>query len=473
MYFNSNEYHGGQFITDEAVSAGYTNEFVPRDPELLAKGINSMVDVKADRILESAEDDLLRILLNFPIARLSLQRIMAVSRSAGSQEQISWTSPEKQWLFYRLTSDDPALTSFGRGNLMDFQVYLARQEGATRVISFPNDLIGNNNSAQNDCDAGLEYSGEDNETTIVLSPTETEFAESKRLGGEESRTLVLPRVEISPNEGTLETPSGKLDYLFHDKSARDNFLVLESDDKAELRVQEAYLTMLWSSSILTLSQKQEEMTFLALKSLSSNESTHLDDSIQTNMSSTPGSSLLDSDDLDTYQSLRSQIQDATNQVRVLSDSLHGLSSRLIKKAMPDEGSFSEKWQEDYSGLCARLTKHMRELESWSILDEADVTDDDSYETTLERAQLDWGDLYEDDRIWTSTDVMPTSPLPPSGLGLVQTVEEKESITDFSERINQDWGWLDEPYQDLPQEFEKSGPYEFDEQQWDQYLLEGT
>ncbi len=478
MYFNSNQYHGDQFVTDEALSAGYTNEFVSRDPQLLTKGINALINVKAERILALAEDDLLRLLLNFPAARVSLPRIMDISRSSGSHELINWTMPEKEWLFECLISDDPALTSFGRGNLVDFRAYLACQEGALPgVISNFNDRTKNDAAMQGSTDYGSDKQDVDDENETIVFSTEAEPWQRKGSESKLQGTLETSRVDVSPVPTNMQSEtvlhqgqSGKLDHFFHDFPSQEYDFAFASDEKAELRVQETYFTLLWSSSILRLSRKQEEMTLVAVKSLSADKPALLDDTMENMTICTNKAMILDSDEDDKYQSFRADIQKATEQVRLFSDTLRGLSSRLVTKAMPEEGSLTNKWHDDYSGLCARLTKHMQELDSWSIPDEEEINDDDTYETTLERAQVEWGDLYEDDQIWSSNDVVPVQSVPPGGIGLVQTGDDKESIDVFSQRINQDWGWLEE-WTPVPQQRdENAGPYEFDEQEWDRYFL---
>ena len=167
VYFNSNEYHGGSFITEEALGAGYIHGFVPRDPELLTKGINSMIELKADQVLESAENHLLRCLIEFPSARASLLRIMDVNRSSGSEDQITWTRPEKLWLFRRLTSNDPDLIAFGKDNLIDFQTFLSIQQDA-----FPGAI----SQPKGHFTPGLIHGSLDNESRLAVTrasgPTE-------------------------------------------------------------------------------------------------------------------------------------------------------------------------------------------------------------------------------------------------------------------------------------------------------------
>lgn len=469
MYFNSNEYHGGNFITEEALSAGYSNGFVPRDPGLLTKGINSMVDLKEDQVLEAAENDLLRCLLRFPSARESLQRIIDVNLSSGSEDEIMWTHPEKLWLFRRLTSQDHDLKAFGRGNLIEFQSYLSSQQDALPgAISEPNEPEK----------SGLTRQNRENE----MSPSPS-FAQGDTSGhgiGGDGKTIepasttdVESQQAITPQHGRIGSSviqqKGRLDHLFYEwSSAEDGFVLPE--DKVALRAQEAYYTILWSSAVQRLSRrKQELIDTMAIMSPDTNHTTEggeqtAETGMQLNVTllqATIGQ--------DAYESLRADIQDATEQVQLLSGALQGLSSRLIQKALPADGWHSRKINKDYQELSARLSQHMNELEKWSIPEsEETIGEDEAYETMLEQNQLEWGDLYDDDRMWSSDDLV-QSRLPPATTSLVQVGGDDESIDSFSERMEQEWGWLDKATLDNSDQSKKSGPYEFDEHGWEEYL----
>jgi hypothetical protein len=104
VWFNSNEYNGERFITDEAVSAGYSSIVNVKDPSLLGKGISALIEPEPDTMSSSAETTLLRALVLFRRARTTLKDSMDISSVAtGSPgEGIEWSDPDMAWLFSRL-----------------------------------------------------------------------------------------------------------------------------------------------------------------------------------------------------------------------------------------------------------------------------------------------------------------------------------------------------------------------------------
>jgi hypothetical protein len=104
VWFNSNEYNGERFITDEAISAGYSSIVHVKDPSLLGKGISGLIEPEPTAMSSSVETTLLRALVLFRRARTTLKDSMDVSSVAtGSPgEGIEWSDPDLAWLFSRL-----------------------------------------------------------------------------------------------------------------------------------------------------------------------------------------------------------------------------------------------------------------------------------------------------------------------------------------------------------------------------------
>jgi hypothetical protein len=127
VFFNSNEYHGHQFITKEALDAGYTNIAVEKDPSILEKGIGSLVQYDAGILSSSAEDTLLRTMVLFQSARRAMKNSMDVSRASGSDADIQWSNPDKAWLFSCLADKIDEIPSeyIGPEHLLDLRLFLA------------------------------------------------------------------------------------------------------------------------------------------------------------------------------------------------------------------------------------------------------------------------------------------------------------------------------------------------------------
>lgn len=464
VYFNSNEYHGSQFVTDEAISAGYLNEFVPRDPMLLTRGINAMIEVRAEKVLESTEDELLRFLVNFPTTRKSLQNLMDISKMSGSQRHITWTSQDKAWLFDRLLSDDPALKMMGRGNLTSLYAYLAYQDGsfldAPPLVDSKSDrrTMSNESVLEHDDDNNLSRSHD-----IKSSATNIVIAEQSTMRVPVNAESTLRIIDADGDEPTPQNRGGKLHDLFREFSAEEIDLASMTDDKAILRVQETFYTMVWSSSILGMSQKLQEMAVVATTSLPTSRSDGYEGSM---IDVLPNTDLPRHDALDTYQSLRTEIHNAAERIQSISSARRALTSHLVQEATPDEVRLSTKWMKDYKILSAQLTEHMRDIDRWSIPDNQDISDDETYETILERTFDEWGDLYEDDRLWSPDDITRAHLPIDDDSNSVANDKNEESIGAFTERINEEWGWLEESWLVSPQSHSKLGPYKFNEQDWD-------
>jgi hypothetical protein len=134
VFFNSNEYHGHQFITKEALDAGYSNIAVEKDPSILEKGVGSLVQYDADVLSSSAEDTLLRTMVLFQTARRSIKNSMDVSRASDSGGDIQWGNPEKAWLFSCLADKIDEIPSeyTGPEHLLDLRLYLASRDDAPK-----------------------------------------------------------------------------------------------------------------------------------------------------------------------------------------------------------------------------------------------------------------------------------------------------------------------------------------------------
>lgn len=450
MYFNSNEYHGDQFLTDEAESAGYLNSFVLKDPDILVKGLGSLVGTSNEEFHLSAENELLRTLVHFSSARSSLQRIINIGNEAGSQDIISWTSPAKCWLFDRLMRDNTTLQDFDRTNLASFQSLLsAEDKPCPEALTSPNGLL------EDSC-GNLTSVPTDQESTSQRGEMRDRDASLEGVGSAVS-------TKLQSKSALGDEQKGALDFLFEKATAVEDFLSLElSEDEVALRVQECYCTLVWSASVQRLRQKQQ--TWFLLKA-------EQDKAIE----SSPENELDVSSDLELVKRecevLGAEIKTSSEQVRLLAGALRSQSSRLVQRAMIQ--SLEATWQDDYSILSSRLSKHIAELDQWVPADSEDqeIEESESYETVLEQAQEDWGKLYEDDYFWSEEDVVASQPTT-SNVGTeiiaVQASSDVTSIEEFSARLEEDWGWLAEPQTEVAQS-KKPGLYEFDEDSWDEFI----
>ena len=125
VYFNSNQYHGNKFLTEDAINAGYRNSEVARDASMFEHGIGTLVIQDADILVKAAEDKLLRNLVKFDRARTAMIHSRATSDATGSQNIIEWSEPERAWLFERLLSETVPEDLLVDGRMHDLRDFLA------------------------------------------------------------------------------------------------------------------------------------------------------------------------------------------------------------------------------------------------------------------------------------------------------------------------------------------------------------
>ena len=101
VFFNSNQFCGSEMLTQEAYNAGYNRDSVH---ENFLIHDNSVVHQDADRLLLDAEERMLRIMVQFPVARLAMQEAISNREFLGL---IEWSTPEREWLFHCLTNSPP------------------------------------------------------------------------------------------------------------------------------------------------------------------------------------------------------------------------------------------------------------------------------------------------------------------------------------------------------------------------------
>ena len=115
VFFNSNEYHGKKFLTDEAKAVGYTGDItIKEDPaKIFEKGVGILAERDTDSVAWVVEDALLRELILYPPARafvlkwcLGKQAVGTVSNVEDGFQDFQWSSKEKKWLFHVLVLED-------------------------------------------------------------------------------------------------------------------------------------------------------------------------------------------------------------------------------------------------------------------------------------------------------------------------------------------------------------------------------
>lgn len=112
VYFNSNQYIGERYLTQQAMEAGYSlsSSDKPSPGESLVDFTDRMLlERDADEMIAQAECRLLHALAKFSQARHIMRSVY--SASTFYPPNMSWTSEERQWLFQCLTgASDPPIS---------------------------------------------------------------------------------------------------------------------------------------------------------------------------------------------------------------------------------------------------------------------------------------------------------------------------------------------------------------------------
>lgn len=133
VYFNSNEYHGKQFLTQEAIDTGYTNSLpAPPDRSFLQRGVATLIKEDPNAMITRGEEALLRNLVQYGVARSAIKTAMACSDATGSRTEIEWSCGDREWLFTYLVERDHEIPSnyLKDLNWTHLREYLACREDA-------------------------------------------------------------------------------------------------------------------------------------------------------------------------------------------------------------------------------------------------------------------------------------------------------------------------------------------------------
>ena len=577
VYFNSNEYHGHQFITPEAIAAGYQNEAVPRASGVKEKGVSSLIHINEDSMSLSAEDALLRTLLLFKSARKSMRTTLDTNYASGTEEDVEWSSGERAWLFSCLVEKQNEIPEniIGPEDLVKLRQYLSSRTDMLPGALSPPDLDcsssnsesemgmgdGHSNSYENkglETDTGtidvpkgavetwsddkgveelapaldpsyLELTSDEGETvsthqephnrensSIPSNAPQAEAGEPRTPDVVEVGTIAVPKEKeddsINAEFVVSETTGDEEKHVTHFWGPLDQFFdtvaevfltpssaySISQSEKAELAVQEFYSHLRWASAVKKLSRKRDQWsqaTSLLLDGGRSDDGgnhTSKLNSDETGGEKEGQSKLLDVDsdklvfqnttfsrqELTKYcTSLTEEVRDASVRVTTLADANRRLNERLMEFALTSGLSEGRALSgSGYRQLSDVLKTHMRELDKWSIpeVEEQDGNEEEPYEDMLERAQEEWGELYEDDRMWTPDDIAVIRLSEGEDTDMDHLVSEAspddtETVDEFMSRMDSDWGWIEEQDDNLPEKESTSEMYTFDESKWDALL----
>ena len=475
VYFNSNNFHGEHFITEDAVFAGYSNGEVSRDAAIFEQGVGSLVRQDADTLVDAAERKLLRNIVRFDRARMAMIHSLATGDATGSRNRIEWSQPERAWLFQRLVEDTKTipkevlvdgrtkdlyshlanLPDIPLGALVELPLHSDADPKAGVIVSStiePKYGESSVHTSNINCKGAIDISSsiEDLNTpsdsddienwASSYDPTlfddtdpmhDLEESLEERALSRASSENVLQGSKATTVEA--ETSAGRLDEFFvfqEDVFASTYDDTVSRELRAELEVQEAHATLLRATALKRFAAVNAEWHAVGqvltarleeLDSLEDEEGIPTAEKVTTE----PGNnaSNLESMSLDALKEYcnmaASKMRDAAETVHHLDVSAKRIGSRLMDYSNADgiEGRLSVSQQEE---LASMVDNHVNSLpENWKAPDDKGNRAD-RFHNNREPPSMGWGDDF--------------------------SLENAECFENDMAQINDDWGeWADDDF----------------------------
>lgn len=480
IYFNSADFNGHQFLTDDAMHGGYGGRAITPDASFIDKGISSLVEPDIARLIVSAEDTLLRIMVTQSPVRTTVKNMLNARSAIRDGGIVQLSSPAKQWLFDCLAGNaDHPEENVGHPDKL--RSYLAQLVDAPPGAFSTESVIDATPPLYSDVDRG---------DSVIVPP---------------DAALLFEKATIQPKP-SLST-RGLLDAYFVQEQESDAALLNDTivGSHGKLAVQELLVTLLWASTAMKAKLIRQELaasfsdtkpmrlaqpcggvdssgqlpnSFMESQGSSSLaskdvESIHFD-SLQSNGDLlSNGDALLDAlgilnatvlvgvgqatsrPQLDSYQSeLFCKLRDTTRTLQSLKDSSKRITVRLMDESSSTgvEGSMSPALQAE---LASRLDDHVRDIFVGGEAVSAGVVDgsfvpvqyEEPYEAALERMASDWGEWFDDEYVWAPGDGSSNGQDRMYDSGVMDnngSALERETLDEFFERVDREWeGWDDD------------------------------
>lgn len=269
VYFNSNRYLGQQYLTPDAIRAGYSLDEtdVPAPTESIVEFTERKMFEHGDpdRLILQAESRLLHALAKFPQARAAMRTVY--STSTFGPANLRWTSEEREWLFSCLTGLSEASPPLppevlDGGTPGELRSHLAGRGDC------PENAFSGGLALESDAALGrfIETTAETDVVYFRDDPgreklQEASIANPKRESIHSEEEELISFLETSPQtettndetvaESNLHTPNGSLDDFFLEEP--DMFpsftnSAIADETRAELTVQETVASLLCATA---------------------------------------------------------------------------------------------------------------------------------------------------------------------------------------------------------------------------------
>lgn len=414
VYFNSVDFNGNQFLSDEALDAGYKRErAMPAKTTVVTSGIASLVQQDYVHAATVLEDAILRTLVKSSEARRTARELLE-SRPSLCGDTMVWSHPQKRWLFETLVFKESALEL--SGSLSDTRSFLVRQEDAP-AESF--------DTLQNVSDS-----------TAALNDT------------------IADR-----NKGILEQ------YFSETLPVSNDGLFSEIDENLpNLHIQEVLGQFLWISAFRRVEKIRDEFQksplYLPAESTDENVTARIlmsNDTLLGNdqaVSCTQAINLCGNETQHSISLAAGELRDAINSAKAMKQSSVRITSNVMDESLSTgigQLSMSKRRK-----LVVEVDQHVKNVtlskgyvgqfgdERSMLSDLVNVEEDDEcFEESLEQMAEEWGDWLDEDYVWSSshTEESTTKAMAafrdsafPGPEEVFEEVDDEESLEDFNARI---------------------------------------
>jgi len=283
VYFNSNSFLGEQYLSPEAIRAGYSLDSSerPAPGESIADFMeNRFFESDPDQLILQAEHRLLHALSKFPQARAAMRTVY--STSTFGPTNMRWTSEEREWLFLRLTGspeiDDPLpVELLDEGSPSELHLHLANREDSpeyafkravvdnvfTHDTTLSDDIIDTSVESTGSLEYTVNTEDESSSTLNQRSMLEVEVVKSE----EDELDSLLE--DSSPQ--AVESDSSKVDDQYIRNGLLDEYFLetdmfpsfvnstIAKETRAELTVQETVATLLRATAMKRFSLAKSKL----------------------------------------------------------------------------------------------------------------------------------------------------------------------------------------------------------------------
>jgi hypothetical protein len=418
VYFNSNQYHGNQFLADSAVMAGYINRGVNIDPSFLEKGVGVLVEQDTSNMIFSSENTLLRTLIRCASSRTSVKTLLDARSALNSSAVIAWSSSEREWLFHILVDGSDRLPTVLQSPV-ELREFLVQLEGApVGVFRRPNSNDSQNNTSDhsNDIDSDLDQFFADGDEVFDVTRGDVQAQEALA-------SLML--------HSAVQHAQKIQHELISSENSLDNGLQQQQQQQQQL-----------------LQDQKESSSSESMINLPEIDNV---DQGQLSEGAKVATAPLDAQRIELVRKLR----DTNVAVRSLAE-----SSKRIHANRAGQSDSSKFGGRNYlaftADLASRLDEHLESIlnvtdPGSSIFADRERNDDEeeSSEDSLKQMAEEWGEWYDDDYVWSSGGDQQRPPDREGSetvgfgrlLDKIADEEEKESLEEALARMDEEWeGW---------------------------------